>query len=82
MFRILAAPVSSVNRPLNHHQPLMATPLPQIPWHHLDDDVCEYKRQQYLVVVDHYSRYIEVLHLPHLTSRTMINKFRNLFARH
>ena len=70
------------NKPSKPHQPLMATPLPQRPWQHQGADVCEYKKQQYLVVVDYYSRYIEVLHLPDLTSRTMINKFRNQFARY
>ena len=60
----------------------MATPLPDGPWQKLGADVCEYKNQQYLVIVDYYSRFIELVHLPDLTSKTLIFKFRNVFARH
>ena len=39
-------------------------------------------KQQYLVAVDYYSRYIELIHLTDMTSRTLIFKFMSLFARH
>ena len=60
----------------------MATPLPDGPWQKLGADVCEHKNQQYLVIVDYYSRFFELVHLPDLTSKTLIFKFRNVFARH
>ena len=53
----------------------MATPLPDCPWRKLGADVCEYKNQQYLVIVDYYSRFIELV-------KTLIFTFRNVFARH
>ena len=69
-------------RPSKAHEPLMPTPLPEGPWQKLGADICEYNKQQYLVVVDYYSRFIELLHLPDLTSKTLVYKFKNLFARH
>ena len=69
-------------KPSKPHAPLMPTPLPAGPWQKLGADICEHNKQQYLVVVDYYSRYIEVMHLPDLTSRTLVYKFKSLFARH
>ena len=60
----------------------MPTPMPEGPWQKLGADICELDKLQYLVVVDYYSRYVEVVHLPDLTSKTLIYKFKNLFARH
>ena len=39
-------------------------------------------KHQYLVFVDYYSRYIELIHLTDMTSRTLIFKFMSLFARY
>ena len=69
-------------RPSKTHEPLMPTQLPEGPWQKLGADICEHKKQQYLVVVDYYSRYIELIHLTDMTSRTLIFKFMSLFARH
>ena len=70
------------HRSSKRHEPLMPTPMPEGPWQKLGADICELDKQQYLVVVDYYSRYIEVVHLLDLTSKTLIYKFKNLFARH
>ena len=42
----------------------MATMPPDCPSQKLGADICEYKNQQYLVIVDYYSRFIELVHLP------------------
>ena len=60
----------------------MATPLPDGPWQKLGADVCEYKNQQYLVIVDYYSRFIELVQLPDLNSKTLILKVSTVFARY
>ena len=70
------------NKPAKHHEPLMPTELPDGPWHTIGIDAFEFQQLQYLTVVDYYSRYIFVLHLPDLTSRTIILKLKSLFATH
>ena len=45
-------------------------------------DLCEFKGLQYLVIVDYYSRYIDLAHLPNTTSSTVVNKMKNSFAHH
>ena len=70
------------HKPAKPNQPLMPTPLPDGPWQKLGADICEFNKQQYLVVVDYYSRYIELLHLPDMTSKTLVYKFKSVFARH
>ena len=42
------------------HQPLIPSPLPDLPWQRVATDLYEWKQQMYLLVVDYYSRYIEI----------------------
>uniref|UniRef100_A0A671U8K1 Gypsy retrotransposon integrase-like protein 1 n=1 Tax=Sparus aurata TaxID=8175 RepID=A0A671U8K1_SPAAU len=62
-------------------EPLISTPLPERPWKRIALDLCEYEHQNYLVISDYYSRFIEVLHLPSTTSRRVIQKLKAVFAR-
>ena len=48
-------------KPKQHHEPLMPTPLPQGPWQRVGVDLFYYKGKNYLVMCDHCSRWIEVL---------------------
>ena len=83
MFRRHAAHVRSV-RKINRQTPPATDgdAVPDGPWQKLGADVCQYKNQQYLVIADYYSWFIELVHLPDLISKTLIFKFRNVFARH
>lgn len=44
-------------------------------------DLCEYKQQNYLIISDYYSRFIEILHLPSMSTTQVIQKLRTVFAR-
>ncbi|XP_041355390.1 uncharacterized protein LOC121373013 [Gigantopelta aegis] len=44
-------------------------------------DLCEHQEKHFLVVVDYYSRFIKILHLPSTTSRSVILKMQSVFAR-
>ncbi|KAK3098958.1 hypothetical protein FSP39_024697 [Pinctada imbricata] len=63
-------------------EPLMTTNLPSRPWEKLGTDMFEYKGSQYLLVIDYYSRYVEVAKLTSTSSETIVNHLKSIFSRH
>ncbi len=75
-------PVCARHKPAQA-EPLQTTPLPDRPWQRIAADLCEIRGMPYLVVVDYYSRYIEMARLNNDTkSTTIINHLKSIFARH
>ena len=74
--------VCEENMPAKSFEPLMPTKLPDGPWHKVGVDAFELDKQSYIVAVDYYSRYLEVMHLPDMTSKTVILKLKVLFGRY
>ncbi|KAK0156229.1 hypothetical protein N1851_000482 [Merluccius polli] len=62
-------------------EPLISTPLPDRPWKRIAMDLCEYNHQDYLVISDYYSRFIEILHMSSTTSTYVIQRSKAIFAR-
>ena len=66
-----------------HPEPLMPTPLPQRPWQLIATDLFILEKVTYLLVVDYYSRYVEVVTLPKSTSSSkIIQALKTILARH
>ena len=63
-------------------EPLITTPLPTRPWQKLAADLFELNNNPYLIVVDYFSRYPEVVKLTSTTSVSIINILKSIFARH
>ena len=57
------------------------TSLPLHPWQKISADLFQAKQQHFLVVMNYYSRYLEIAYLPDISSATMIGKMKNMFAR-
>lgn len=70
------------HKPKQHREPLMTTPLPTGPWQRIAADFCETNGQNYLIVVDYYSRWIEILHVNRITYAACIKKLKDIFARY
>ena len=68
-------------KPSQPKEPLLTTPLPSRPWEKLGIDLCLYGGQNYLVMVDYYSRWIEVLHVRSTTTAACVAKMKDVFAR-
>ena len=64
-----------------HPEPLQPTKTPDYPWQRVGIDLFEWKGHQYLIIVDYYSRWIEIAHLPQITSSAVIDNLKAVFAR-
>ncbi len=69
------------SRPTQRREPLITTPLPSCPWERVAADICELNKQNYLVVVDYFSRNIETAYLKDMSGETTRAKLKNIFAR-
>jgi transposase InsO family protein len=67
---------------LQRPQPLTPTPLPQLPWQKVATDLFDWKQETYLLVVDYFSRYIEIARLNRPTTTEVVTHLKSLFARH
>ena len=61
-------------------EPLKPILLPERPWEKPDMDLCHYKGDNSLIVVDCYSRWFEIIHLQELDSFHVLNNLKNLFS--
>ena len=63
-------------------EPMMPTPLPELPWQKVGTDLFQWKKSHYLLIVDYYSRYIEISKLSQLTADAIVTHTKSIFARH
>lgn len=66
----------------HHKEPLIPSDFPERPWEVLGTDLFEWNNHQYLLVVDYFSRYVEVAKLSATTSAAIINHLKSIFSRH
>jgi len=60
----------------------MSSGFPDYPWQRVASDLFEWKKQKYLLVIDYYSRFIEIARMSTATSSDVINHLKSIFARH
>ena len=57
--------------------------MPELPWQKVGTELFQWKINQYLLIVDYYSRYIEISKLSSgTTADDIINHTKSIFARH
>ena len=63
-------------------EPLTPTPLPQYPWQRIATDLFHLENKTYLITIDYFSRYPEVISLSFTTSKSVILALKTIFSRH
>ena len=61
---------------------LLNDPVSTKPWNALAMDNFDFNSKHYLIVVDHFSKFVVVKHSQDLTSRTTINMLLDIFSEH
>lgn len=69
-------------KPMNTRELLMFHDVTKLPWNKVSADIFEFKKKHFLVVMDYYSKFIELVSLPNITCKTIIDKCKSFFARH
>ena len=74
--------VCLVKRPAQHAESPCPTPLPSHPWEKVGADLCTFNNRNYLVLVDYYSRWIEIKLLSITSTSAVVNQCQKIFAVH
>ena len=65
----------------NQREPMIPHDIPDVPWAKLGSDILYLGGSDYIVIVDYYSKYPEVIKLKSKTAREVITKFKECFGR-
>lgn len=60
--------------------PMKPTKTPDYPWQRVAMDLFELKGKQYLLIIDYYSRWIEIAYLQNTSSLSVIEHVKSIFA--
>jgi len=61
---------------------MIPSKLPDMPWQKIGTDLFEFKGNQYLLIVDYHSRFIEIALLNGTSAENVIRHTKSIFARH
>lgn len=70
----------NIYRPSQNRGLLISTPLPKLPWQKLATDLCDYKGHHYLIVIDYFYRWLDIIGLPKTNSDTVTQKLKSIFT--
>lgn len=65
----------------NFREPLIPHTVPDWPWQKIGCDLYELNNHKYLLVIDNFSKYVEVCKISNITSETVIKHLKNIFSR-
>ncbi|UYV71374.1 K02A2.6-like [Cordylochernes scorpioides] len=71
-----------IQEAVSKHEPLIPTNFPTRPWQKIGMDLFKFENKWYLVVIDYYSRFPEMIQLDRLTANVVVRSCKSIFARH
>ena len=63
-------------------EPLLPSPLPDLPWQKVATNLFEYDKKHYLIMMDYFSHYIELVELCSETTKHAIVALESIFTCH
>lgn len=66
----------------NPKEPLICVELPDRPWSKIASDIFVYQQNHYLLIVDYYSKWPEIMILKDLSSFQVINSLKSIFSKY
>lgn len=66
----------------NRKEPMACKEIADSPWQYLATDIFYLCGKQYILVVDSYSKYVEIQELENLSAKNTIDSIKAIFARH
>ncbi|CAC5385606.1 unnamed protein product [Mytilus coruscus] len=79
--KVKACGLCAQHQSLNAKERMLMPEIPERPWSKLATDLFEYQKQHYLLVVDYYSKWPEVMKLDNETSKNTIDYLKGLMSR-
>jgi len=79
---VLKFPTCTEHQRSNPKEPMIAHKFPERPWQNVATALFMPENEQYLIVVDYYSRYFKLERMSTTTSSVIINKLKAIYARH
>ncbi|XP_061727723.1 uncharacterized protein K02A2.6-like [Cydia pomonella] len=79
---VAACATCAERRAAQPREPMRSHQVPGKPWEVLATDLFEFRNKHYILVVDYYSKYVEVVSLSDIRSETIIIQLKSIFARH
>ena len=67
---------------VQHPEPLLPTAFPNLPWQKVTSNLFVWENSHYLLVIDYFSRYIEIAKLNSESTGAVIKHMKSIFARH
>ncbi|UYV63076.1 hypothetical protein LAZ67_2003063, partial [Cordylochernes scorpioides] len=71
-----------IQEAVSKQEPLIPTNFPTRPWQKIGMDLFKFENKWYLVVIDYYSRFPEMIQLDRLTANVVVRSCKSIFARH
>ncbi|UYV64821.1 K02A2.6-like [Cordylochernes scorpioides] len=71
-----------VQEVVSKHEPLIPTNFPTRPWQKIGMDLFKFENKWYLVFIDYYSRFPEMIQLDRITANVVVRSCKSIFARH
>ena len=63
-------------------EPIISYEIPDLPWNKVGSDIFEFNSKKYLIVIDYYSKFLEIEELSSLMSSKVIQALKKNFSRH
>ena len=78
---VTRCPICTKER-VQHPEPLIPSELPKLPFQKVGTDLFEWEKRTYLLLVDYYSRYVEIALLSRPNVTEVITHLKSMFTRH